>query len=71
MYNSILIWLAKTAESVDSALLLLADPTIQVSNAYGGIASFASALSIIGTIVIAIVGKPDVQYVLENVPILS
>ena len=71
MYNSILIYLAKASEAADSAIFLLAGSSIQLTNAYGSFASIVSTLSIIGTIVIAIVGKPDVHYVLEDVPTVS
>ena len=71
MYNAILIYLAKLSEEADSAIFLAIGSSIQLTNAYGSFASIISTLSIIGTIVIAIVGKPDVQYVLEDVPTVS
>ena len=71
LYNAIVIWIAKAAEKVDSVAALLIDPTLQTTNAYGGFASITNWIGIIGTIVIAIVGKPGVEYAYENVSNVS
>ena len=63
LYNAILIELAKASEEVLGVV-----PGLISANEYEGLAITASTLGIIGTIVIAIVGKPGKTFVLEDVP---
>ena len=64
LYDALLIELAKGSEEV-----LTVVPGLISGNEYSGLAVASSTLGIIGTIVVAIMGKPGKTYVLEEIPV--
>ena len=71
IYNIILIYFAQELQDLYVISYQFYDPTFQQSNTYGIVARIVSIFGMIGTIVIAIIDKPNISFVFEDYPFVS